>query len=368
MDSRVQRAFILLLRAGLWNSTIDSFDGFLLSYTEWSELYQMAITQTVEGLVFDAITKLPGQYQPPKEVVVKWVVRVDAIERENVKKKEVTVEIAGLFKAHHIDVTLLKGSSLAVYYTKPLLRLSGDVDLYFNDINAFKQANQLIKQRGTDIGIGALRSTFYDWRDCEIEHHSKLIDIVNPFQKSYLKKLEKQETTNRILINLNGMKISSPSLLITHIQVNAHILKHFLGFGIGLRQFCDVARLYLNTSKSLNGEELKSHYKKLGIYRWMELIHCFLVDQLGLNAEFLPYQIKRYEDSKWLMNDVIAVGNFGFHGSGFVNGLQKQDEKRYAKSWVVLPRLLRAQSYARYEALWFPISKAWSTVSRKSKI
>lgn len=362
MDSKVQKAFMSLLKMGLWNSTIDVFDIFIMSYSEWSELYQIAIAQTVEGLIFDAVAKLPSQYLPPKEIVLKWIVRVDAIERENVKQKRVIVEILNLLKSHNIDSTLLKGHSLAVYYIKPLLRLSGDVDLYFDNINAFKRANQLIKQQGIDIKVGALRSTFYDWQGCEIEHHSKWIDIVNPFCKNYLQKLEREEEKNKISTIMNEKNIDSLSLLMTHLQVNTHILKHFLGFGIGLRQFCDVARLYFSTSKSLNGEQLKSIYKKLGIYRWMELTHSFLVDQLGLNSEFLPYQIQQHEDSKWLLADIISVGNFGF------NCTQGQHEKKRAMWWIVLPKLLKARSYVGYEALWFLISKVLSTLSRVSKI
>lgn len=358
MDQRVEKAFVSLLQTGLWGATVDVFEIFALSYSEWFSLYRLAKDQTVEGLVFDAIIRLPGQYQAPKELMLKWLVRVDAIERENIKKNKITLEISTFLKTHHIDAILLKGSSLAVYYTKPLLRLSGDVDLYFEDPDIFNRANQLIKQRGVYIGAGALSSTFYKWKGCEIEHHSKLTDIVNPLCESYLRKLEKQETNNKISINLNEEGIRTPSLLMTHIQVNAHILKHFMGFGIGLRQFCDVARLYYHTSKSLNGEELKLIYKKLGICRWMELIHCFLVDQLGLDAEFLPYQIQWHEDSQWLMTDVLTVGNFGFQG-------HQKKNKLYP---AVLSRLIKAQKYAPYEAFWFPISKMRSSLSRMRQI
>lgn len=367
-ECKVQRAFISLLKIGLWNSVIDTFDIFILSSSEWLVLYQVAIAQTVEGLVFDAITKLPGQYQPPKMLALKWAVRIDAVERENLKKEKIIAEIAGLLKAHHIDVTLLKGSSLAVHYAKPLLRLSGDVDFYFENSDAFKKANQLIKQKGIKIKYGALNSTYYSWKGCEIEHHSKLIDIVNPFQKRYLKKMERQEADRKTPVILDGMKINSPSVLMTHIQVNAHILKHFLGFGIGLRQFCDVARLYFNTSHSLECDQLKFAYKKLGIYNWMELTHSFLVHQLGLNPEFLPYQIQQCEDNQWLMNDVLNAGNFGFYSGQFSSAPQTHQERKHTMTWGLFPRFLKAQRYAHSEALWFPFSRIWSTLLRRRKI
>jgi hypothetical protein len=42
------------------------------------------------------------------------------------------------------------------------------------------------------------------------------------------------------------------------LQVNAHILKHLLSFGIGIRQLCDAARLYKTYHNQVDGNVLKA--------------------------------------------------------------------------------------------------------------
>lgn len=49
---KVQKALLVLLRAGLWESKIEDLSCFPLSAGEWKNLYLLSRQQTVTGIVF----------------------------------------------------------------------------------------------------------------------------------------------------------------------------------------------------------------------------------------------------------------------------------------------------------------------------
>ena len=359
MLNKVQQAFLTLLRSGLWNSPIDDLSFFPLNKEEWMELYGISMAQTVEGIVYEGMLKLPTEFLPSKIFQLRWTVRVDQIERQNKLMAKNLLQIAQIFYKEDISFTLLKGLSLADLYEKPLLRSSGDIDLYFDSKKDFKRANAVIRSKKINVTAGALNSSIYLWENCEIEHHTKMMDILNPFKQGYINKLINTEKGFYRKIKIQDTTIKGISWTLAHIQTNSHILKHYLGFGIGLRQFCDVARLYKKSISEIDKVKLQAHYKKLGILDWMFMVNNMLIQYLGLSKSFLPFINHPEQDAKWLLNDVLVAGNFGFHDTRYAGSkdILKENRQRNNTLERVVPHLLSAKKYAPAEAFWFPIFK-----------
>jgi len=360
MEDKGINAFMILLRAGLWNSQPAHNGVFPLSDAEWGKVFNLAVMQTVDGLVYDGILKLPKELLPPLELQFKWTVRVDQIERVNKRKSGVLEKLLMLFQEHAIYPYLLKGEGLGNLYLKPEHRISGDIDLYFASRKEYDKANQLIQSHGIQVGKGALESSFYSFMNVEIEHHSRMMDILNPFKKGKLQKLEMLERSKDLYYPLHQVNVRTPSPFLTHIQANAHILKHFLGFGIGLRQFCDIARICNSLSKSIDGLALRKVYADLHMLKWMDLVHVFLVDYLGLRRDAVPFDYVNHRDSTWLFKEILQVGNFGFYDN---RGFNKSDVepvahvKRNSVFSRVLPHWRRSIQLAPFETICFPIVK-----------
>lgn len=68
LEDKVAKAFFTLLRAGLWNKSIDAIDCFPMSKAEWEALFRISVQQTVEGIVFDGIQMLSSGLLPPREL------------------------------------------------------------------------------------------------------------------------------------------------------------------------------------------------------------------------------------------------------------------------------------------------------------
>ena len=196
----------------------------------------------------------------------------------------------------------------------------------------------------------------------EIEQHQRLVQLRNPFSKPAIRKLYAVENDHAHTVQLDGRAIAIPSPLLNIIQVNAHILKHQVTYGIGLRQLCDAARLYHNFSAEIDGEVLRYWYIKLGMLTWSYTFHEVLVDLVGLDRNKLPFQAQRTPDFKWMSEEIMQSGNFGFYDpkhpdhrnpGGRVNRVERLS--RSFKQYIQL---------APMETLSFPFFQLYSKVFR----
>jgi hypothetical protein len=359
-DAAVKQAFFSLLRAGLWKTVPDS--SFDLDEEAWDRLFDMARAQTVEALVYDGILLLPPDRFPPKPLLLKWTVIVDRIEKRNARMNQSIEELNDCFTAEGVSPLLLKGQGVAACYEEPAHRLCGDVDLYFRNKEAYAKALKSVEKRNIKVSIGHDMSAEYSWKQIPVEHHNHLVDIHNPFAAGFLKELEQQEEGSKIMMPFGKEQVALPSPLLTHLSVNSHILKHSLSFGIGLRQLCDSARICYTYREQVDGEALKAVYKRLGIYRWMTLLNQLLVDFLGTPQECLPFVSEQKQDANWMMEEILAAGNFGFADSRFGGDGESASKKRKNSVRHLAHRFKLYVGYAPSEACWFPIVQLCSRI------
>lgn len=366
MDKKIRDAFLLLLKQGLWGKRIEPISGFNFNKQEWSLIYQISLSQTVEGIVYEGILLLPNELYPPYEILLRWTAKIDSIERFNKKVRNSLSILADGLTQNNIKFLLLKGLGLAENYNQPLLRVSGDIDLYFPTLEDYNNANSLLRAKGSIINKGDHHSVFYVFNNVEIEHHTKMIDVFNPFCQKYIKDLISGEVNNNGTLVINEQQISIPSYTLSQVQANAHILKHYMGFGIGLRQICDVARLCQVKDESFNGNELKSIYIRLGLERWMNVIHNLLIKDLGLEESKLPYQIERDYDTEPIMNDIFNSGNFGFHEIRYRDGESNLSDRYYKRDNLfkrVIPHIIKSINLVPKEVFWYPMNKLYAKLT-----
>lgn len=349
--NRTASALLVLLRAGLWNKTVDDFSLFPLSEKEWERVHEEARRQTVTGLVYQGVCTLPEEWFPPQKLMFRWMVDVDRIEQRNRYMNRTLLELTDWMEKKGIRAVVLKGQGIASLYQEPLLRECGDIDLYFPNENERMHVETMITEQGKTLERKPDGSTLYCWNRIEVEHHPDLFDLNSPKVKRYLKQLIADKGFERMDMNENG-KIWIPSAEMNLVLLNSHIMKHALGRGIGLRQLCDMARAYAEWGQKVDGEEMKCIYRKTGIEKWSRLLHEFLTEMLGMDKDFLPYREKRTETAAPLWDIVLRGGNFGQHGKR--NNVQ--DEPAWKRKWNTCRAFLRntgfSLKYAPREAVY----------------
>lgn len=340
LDSTINKAFFEALRAGLWNVSPCTavFEG--LSAEEWKSLYKISTLQTVEGVVFDGLKKLDAELLPTKDLLLKWVVRLQQIEERNTWMNRVIADQVGVFERNDLFPLMQKGQAVAQYYNNPLSRVCGDIDWCFSKKSDYNRAVDVLKKLNVDVAFSHGYSLSYKWKGCDIEHHQDLIELRDPFKLGYLKKLEDKEASGHMALTVHGNTVHVPAPILNVVLVNVHILKHLVTYGVGARQLCDSAMLYHSLSDQIDGGYLKSVYKKLGILRWIYSLHNVLVNHIGLDPAKLPFAQPPTINADWMMEDVLQGGNFGFYDPRF------PDEENPGGRVSRIPRLW--YSFKRY--------------------
>jgi hypothetical protein len=358
-DKKIQTALLALLRLGLWGKE-EVTDALILSAPEWAALYAYAQRHTIEGIVFDSLQHLPDDVLPPRDLLLKWTVKIDQIERHNKQMNTCIREQLDFFNREGLFPVLLKGQGVASCYPIPNHRVCGDIDWYFENKKDYQKANELVWKGGIAVSYMAGFSTAYLWKGIVTEHHQRMFDIHNPFSFLLLKRLQIKFNEQQIQQQLEGHTLLLPAPMLMMIQVNVHILKHLLAFGIGVRQLCDAARVYHTFRLNVDGEELKQVYKKLGILKWVNLLHFVLVKYIGLRRESLPFVLSAEVDADWMMNEIWLSGNFGFFYPQLEMGLAQPDFSVSQPSRRVWSNLSRYFRFAPMEAMSFPLVQVYS--------
>lgn len=339
---RVRDAFIALLRAGLWGRDPLSEGFSRLDDGEWNEVFGISGRQTVTGIVFDGICRLPDDLLPSDGIFAKWVAVVSAIENRNARMNTALKDLVKAFTDNGLRPVLQKGQCIAELYPVPSHRECGDIDLYFpahrslslpkgsgkpseagpfdtssSSVSAkhWDLAEEIVRSKGVNVSRMPDGSLSYEWERVEVEHHPMIVGLSDPFQKGWVRTLLDDPGTRPSSL-ADGLMVPSPKL--NALMLNVHILKHAMGKGVGLRQMCDLAMVYHRISESGGkqemGERIFCLYRRAWIQKWSRLLHSFLVEVIGLPEDELPYP-EMIVPVGPLLRIVEDGGNFGQYRS-----------------------------------------------------
>lgn len=358
MDKQLKDIFFQLLRIGLWGEGSLSLDRTMTD-EDWNKIHRYAINHTIEGLIYDSFPFLEETQLPSQSLRLKWAVRVDQIERHNAKMNSVIAEQFTTFSVNGIRPILQKGQGVASYYRIPNHRISGDIDFCFEN-DGYAKARTFLKEKQIIFQDTAGFSLDYSFKGIHIEHHKRTFDFRSPLKKNYLKKLLKTYESMKKDIAIDGtpVRLLAPELQL--LQVNVHILKHLITYGIGLRQFCDSARLYYIVSSQINNNALRDIYKRTGILKWIHLLHKLLVENLGLPKGKLPFPYPENLESDWMLDEVWYSGNFGFKDERFESNKKSARFARPDSPKRLWQNFQRYVKYAPEEAIAFPLIHTYS--------
>ena len=115
------------------------------SADEWRGMFDLARKQTLIGVCFTGVERLPETQRPPKELILQWWAMTRKIEERNCVMDERTEEATRFFRAHGFRTAILKGQGIAALYERKeekrkekseevgdlrLRRQSGDIDIW----------------------------------------------------------------------------------------------------------------------------------------------------------------------------------------------------------------------------------------------
>ena len=118
---------------------------------DWEEIYEMSKKQSVAGIAFAGVERLPQEQMPPGKRIRQWAVKAEKIREHNVKVSEDCRVISRFFEENGFDCVILKGQGNFAYYPEWLqgLRSAGDIDVWcWPKGNANDTQSEIATKRG----------------------------------------------------------------------------------------------------------------------------------------------------------------------------------------------------------------------------
>lgn len=379
-----QRAFLVLLRAGLWGERNPEIK--MDATTDWHEVYRLATEQSVLGLVLAGLEH--SEVKPPKELLLQWIGEVQVIEQRNKEMNAFIADLIEKLRKNDIYAILVKGQGIAQCYEKPLWRSSGDVDLLLSDSN-YERASKFLTDKASAVDEENpfnkhLAMTIDGW---SVELHGTLrgsitrIDrVIDEVQGDVFLGGKVRSFEFNSCGSMAQVFLPAPDEDV--FFVFTHILQHFFFEGIGLRQICDWCRLLWTYKESLDYRLLESRIYKAGIMKEWKAFGTFAVVYLGMPLESMPYldvrskmddgrceidkHLKRKADR--ILEFVLESGNFG-HNRDISYKQKYPFVIRYAKSlWLYTKLAMQRLAISPRNAImaWWAIVKMGANAAIKA--
>ena len=285
--------FLALVRSGLYARPLAADEQrFARQATaaQWAAVVTEARRQTVLGQIYQAVLLLPSDIKLPDPVIATLFSDALRAVRQHYRIATETTAITERFREAGLSPVVMKGISVARFYPHPEFRALGDIDLYLPK-QELPQALPLLEDasRASDGSLHG-RSNSID-----IDLHDRYFDL---------------HCASR-----NLPEIGTPEA--TLLMLSAHILKHAIGPGVGMRQLCDMAMVCRGLSGSFDPVQLRAVFRRTGTLRWNRLLFSFLVDWLGLEEPlFARIFGSGRVSSAPLLQIVLEGGNFGHFAAG----------------------------------------------------
>ena len=227
---------------------------------DWDACYQFAKRQTLVGVLFDGIQRLPKELAPARPLLLRWLSDSESIRRRNMRMDRASAYIYNKVSAAGFRCCILKGQGNALLYPHPSSRTPGDVDVW---VMANREELRHIALSLTEGDGSSLQESLnhigLTVHGVSVELHSTPALLNSPLYNSRLQRWLKRnadlQCSNRIALPNNAGEVAVPTLSFNIIYQLCHLFHHCFYEGVGLRQIVDYFFVLMNTDFSGNTDE-----------------------------------------------------------------------------------------------------------------
>ena len=356
--SSVIELFFALIRCGIGKqSTLPCTP----DTQQWNELFDIAEKQTLIGITFAGIERLPQEQRPPKRLLLSWHAASEQIKEKNVDLNKRCIAVSRKFKHLGFRNTVLKGQGLAHLYPDSALRTPGDIDIWLD--GGSEKILAYTKKCFPKCKPTYHHVEFPISKEVDIEVHFTPSWMHSPFANKrlqrYFEKNADEQFTNDITTSEGCFP--TPTVAFNRIYILLHIYRHLFQEGIGLRQLLDYYFVLEKGFSQQEKEECTRMLKSLGLIDFAAAVTYILQEKFGLECEKQLVQPNKRK-GEFLLNEVMTAGNFGKHDKRY-SIVSK--EKEFAHFINSMQRTVRLLFQYPNETLWSPYFKIWHYFWRK---
>ncbi len=325
--------FIELLRSGLWNHPVrtELFEG---EDVDWAAIAEMATQQTTAGLLGVGLSQLPKQMVPRylKMVNTREVVE---IEDKNQQMNTFLPKLFAVFEKEGVHPWLIKGQGVGQDYADPLKRVPGDIDVFFPEVEEYERMRHLFLRKLPKESISAdtpkTKNFEFFQQDIYIELHGRVVAEVNRKCNRHFQEFL-QEVKAMPARRWNGVPLPPPAF--DAVFIFTHLVRHYFGGGIGLRQVCDWMRFLHRHGKDIDKDLLGRHLERLGLMKLWKVFGAMAVDFLGCPQEDMPfYESRERKRGERILLYILESGNFGYYDKRTMSSSSIYLVRRFKAFW-----------------------------------
>lgn len=328
---------------------------------QWNELFEIAKKQTLTGIAFAGIERLPQEQRPAKALLLQWYHLSSVIKSKNSELNKKSAIVSKKFKSEGFANCILKGQGIAQLYPDPTLRTPGDIDIWLDggDSKAIEYAKRYFPgckptYHHVDFPITA---------DLDIEIHYRPTWMYNPLTNSKLQKyfasIAKRQFSN--IVDTPEGSFPVPSTDFNRIYILLHIYRHLFFEGIGMRQVLDYYFVMQQGMDTAEKQEYIATLKALGLTKFAGALTYVMQQMFGLDQEHTTVK-PNAKMGKFLLREIMIAGNFGKYDSRYDLGAHEYTFKRATET---IRRNLTLLTRYTNETLWSPYFKIWHYFWRK---
>ncbi|MCQ2273906.1 MAG: nucleotidyltransferase family protein [Bacteroidales bacterium] len=231
---------------------------------DWDDLMDRASKQGILAWVYDGISKLPKEQQPPRQQRINWALSAQEIWDRYHKQKEVLADMVRVCDENGMRMLLLKGIGLSELYPKPESRPSGDIDVFFYD--DFEKANDLL---GRDGFVHWGKHDEWQIGGIEIENHKNFINVDSKRQRKINQFL--LDSTRDSYPTEFGFSLFPPE--VNFIFLMLHAMEHFeSAYPVSYKTILDLGMFLLKNQDVMDPRCLFVILKKFRLEKSFELL------------------------------------------------------------------------------------------------
>lgn len=350
-------------------------DGTALREFDWNDFLEFAKRQTLLGVVFEGVQRLPKEVAPSRDLLLGWFAHSQQIAKRNQVLNKASVFIYNKVCSEGENCCILKGQGNALLYPNPSSRTPGDVDVWID------ASRERIRELAASITreVGRVEEESYNHivlsvKGVTMELHSTPAILSSPIYNKRLQHWLSQEAaeqcTHQVEFPRQMGAIAVPTRSFNIIYQLLHLYHHFFYEGVGLRQILDYY-FVMKSGKSgvTDSVALQKMLNKLGLWKFAGAVMFVLHMVLGLEEKDMiaPMDERR---GRLLLDEILLGGNFGKYDERHAWGRDKADADGFKHGALGhnLLRLYRDARLLRYypsEALSEPFFRIWHFFWRK---
>lgn len=308
--SSVSKTYLALLQSGIRQTQPPEVRAGILP-----QVLELSSSQSTMGFVLDAWLRCKDAGEASPEMLQKASACLQGILMGHLNQARALNLIQETLSKEGIEGVLLKGEGLSACYANPMLRQTGDIDLWVGQ-KAYAQSVACLEK----ISGGILEEDKE-----ELEKHTALriggtvVEVHALTGHAFTRRKDRLyqayalEGLERGLesVDVSGIRAQVPEPTFNAFYVFHHFFCHFMQGGVGLRQVADWIVLLESRRDAIDWNRLGEMVSRMGLERPWKVFMRLGVLYLGLPSAFMEESGRLDGTASRVLDLILEEGNFG---------------------------------------------------------